>query len=271
MLEKFVHINSKNETLDFVALGIYINVNELRDYEWQVKSSNDKITGFYKGIVKKPIPFVFYVDEKKAAEIKNKFYEHFEVDVLTERAGYFLINGYKYHCFITKSVKSNYLTSKRLLKVEVEITTDKSYWIRETMRTIDFSQVTSEDGLTYPFTYPFTYRNEKTTKVVNENFVESDAIIRMYGPVENPLVKIGDNIYQINISLISTEYLEIDTLERTVYKFDAKGAKTNSFDLRSKEYYAFNKVPSGTLLVSTNGGFKVDIVIIEKRGEPRWT
>lgn len=66
MLDKITHTNSNNETLDFTSLGIFVNYNELRDYEWEIKSSNNRITGFTKGIVKKPIPFKFCVDEDLA-------------------------------------------------------------------------------------------------------------------------------------------------------------------------------------------------------------
>lgn len=81
MLDRIKHVNSNDEVLDFTSLGIYVNSNDLRDFEWQVKSNNNKITGFYKGIVTKTIPFVFIVNNDKADEIKDTFYEHFEIDV----------------------------------------------------------------------------------------------------------------------------------------------------------------------------------------------
>ena len=95
MLDRITHINSNNETLDFTSLGIFVNYNDLRNFEWIVKSNNNRITGFYKGIVKKTIPFVFLVaNQQKANEIKNQFYEHFEIDILKKEKGYFEINGY---------------------------------------------------------------------------------------------------------------------------------------------------------------------------------
>lgn len=271
MLEKITHTNSKNETLNFTSLGIFVNSNDLRDYEWQVSSSNDKITGFKKGVVKKKLPFVFLVDRKKADEIKDQFYEHFDVDVLTQQKGYFTINGYNLYCYATKSVKSDYLVDKKLLKLTLEIQTDEPEWKKEVIKTIDFSKAqASGNSLTYAFSYPYSYISEKTVNVVNPDFVESDAIIRMYGASENPLVKIGTNIYQVNTSLASNEYLEIDTKNKTVLKYDGNGRSTNLFHLRNKEDNIFNKIPNGTVPVSINGEFLVDIVIIETRGEPRW-
>ena len=74
MRDRITHTNSKGEVFDFVELGIYINYNDLRDYEWEVMTDNNRITGFKRGIATKTIPFVFAVDEKKATEIKNAFY-----------------------------------------------------------------------------------------------------------------------------------------------------------------------------------------------------
>lgn len=271
MLDKFTHTNSKNEVLDFTSLGIIANKNDLRDFEWSISQANNKITGFYKGVVKKTIPFVFLVDANKATDIKNLFYEHFEYDVISRQMGHFTINGYKYYCYAVKSVKTDYLIDKRYLKLSLQIASDDSFWYKETTKTIDFSkQSEGEDGLRYPFTYPFTYKNANTSRVLSEGIVENDAIIRVYGSAENPLVKINDNVYQVDVSLASDEYMEIDTEEKTIFKYNNVGNKTNLFDLRDKRNEAFAKVPTGTLTVSANGSFKVDIVIIEKRGEPRW-
>lgn len=272
MLDRFTHTNSKGEVLDFVSIGILINYNQLRDYEWEVEVENNRIKGFKRGVAKKTIPFVFAVNEAQANEIKDKFYEHFDVDVLTGREGYFTINGYKYYCYVTKNVKSDYLISQRHLRINVEATSDKSYWYKEKTVTIDFNETTGEtNALKYAFTYPFTYRGSNSVNMINENFVDSDAIIRCYGEAINPLIKIGDNVYQVNTSITANEYIEINTIEKTIYKYSNFGEKTNIFEKRNKQYDIFKQVPSGANNVSASDNFKVDIVLIEKRSEPKWS
>lgn len=271
MLDRFTHTNSKGEVLDFVSMGIYINYNQLRDYEWDVTVENNRIKGFTRGVKKNTIPFVFAVDESKANEIKNKFYEHFDIDVLTKREGFFTINGYKYHCFVTKSVKSDYLISERYLKINIETTSDKPYWQKEKTATIDFNAATGETTtLKYPFKYPFTYGRSNSANVINDGFYESEAIIRIYGEAINPLVKIKDNIYQVNTTITSGEYIEINTFEKEIYKYSNYGEKTNIFESRNKDYDIFKPIPSGSNVVSANDKFKVDIVLIERRSEPKW-
>lgn len=270
MHEKITHTNSNNETLDFTALGILVNYNDLRDYEWGIKTKNDKITGFYKGVVKKTIPFVFCVDEHEADEIKNRFYEHFEIDVLQKRKGYFEINGYKYYCFAVKSVKSNYLINKRYLRINVGIATDDSYWIKETSYTADFSSSSARTVTKYPFTYPFTYSVPKTVNVVNDSFTDTDMIMRIYGRCTNPIINISDNTYQLYVTLNAEEYAEIDTFKKTITKYSSNGVRSNIFNSRNKNYDTFRKIPQGSFDITTVGVEKVDIVLIERRGEPRW-
>ena len=271
MRDVIKHTNSKNETLDFSSLGILVNYNDLRDYEWGVKTKNDKITGFYKGVVKKTIPFVFCVDEHAADEIKNRFYEHFEIDVLQKKKGYFEINGYKYYCFAVKSVKSNYLISKRHLHINVGIATDDSYWIKETPYTVDFSSSSARTVTKYHFTYPFTYSAPKTVSIVNDSFNDTDMIMRVYGTCTNPIVNISNNTYQLYLTLNAGEYAEIDTFKRTITKYSNNGVQSNIFDTRSKSYDTFEKIPQGSFNVTTVGVVKVDIVLVERRGEPKWS
>lgn len=270
MLDRITHTNSNNETLDFTSLGIFVNYNDLRNFEWGVKSKNNKITGFGKGIVNKTIPFVFLVDQQKANEIKDQFYEHFEIDILKEEKGYFEINGYKYYCFAIKSTKSKYLIDKRLLYLEVGITTDDSDWIKETTYTADFSSMQARTTTKYPFTYPFTYSAPKSVNIINDFFTDSHAVIRIYGRCTNPVVNINDNTYQLYVTLNAGEYAEIDTLHMTITKYSSDGAQTNIFNSRNKSYDTFKKIPQGSFDVTAVGAEKVDIVLIERRSEPKW-
>lgn len=271
MHEKLIHVNHLNETLDFSKLGILIDDNDLRDFEWSVSSSNDRITGFTKGVVTKTIPFVFNVKKSDADAIKNEFYEHFEKDILSVDPGYFEMNGYRYYCYLTKSVKANYNKRKQYLELSATISSDDPYWIKETTKTINFEDVTETSALRYPFKYSFVYTNSSnSSNMANDSYVESDAIIRIYGQCLNPLVKIGDNIYQINAELDANEFAEIDTANRTIIKYSKYGDQTNLFDKRNKQYDIFKAIPSGILTVSANSKFTVDIVTIERRGEPKW-
>ena len=95
-------------------------------------------------------------------------------------------------------------------------------------------------------------------------------IMRIYGRCTNPIINISDNTYQLYVTLNAEEYAEIDTFKKTITKYSSNGVRSNIFNSRNKSYDAFNKIPQGSFDITTVGVEKVDIVLIERRGEPRW-
>ena len=60
-------------------------------------------------------------------------------------------------------------------------------------------------------------------------------------------------------------------IRRTIVKTLADGSKVNCFNKRNRASYIFEKMPVGTSKVSASSGFKFDVVLLEERGEPKWT
>ena len=46
MLDKIKYINSRGTVIDLTKPPFIANESQLRDYEWNVESINDRITGF---------------------------------------------------------------------------------------------------------------------------------------------------------------------------------------------------------------------------------
>lgn len=273
MLDTMIHVNNRGEVLDFLQLGIYINSNELRDYEWIATSSNDFITSFTKGVTSKPIPFVFYCDSDKANQIKDKFYEHFEVDILDMNHGYFEINGYRYYCYLTKSKKSDYLFSKRRLTLEVEILSDHPYWVKENKLTYSVDTIqTAIDSKQYRYRYPYIYGKTPGNEfLTNDSMKPSHFRLVIYGPISSPSISISGHIYSVNCEVSNSEYLVIDSRAREIYIMTISGEKINMFEKRNFESYIFEKIPIGYSLIAWSGGFGFDLVLYDERSEPKWT
>lgn len=95
MLERLKYKNHINEVIDFGANGIYVNTNELHDYEWTVTEKNNKIASLSYGVVKRSLPVVIMcssVEEGIAA--KNKLFEVAEKDALAMQPGKIIIGNY---------------------------------------------------------------------------------------------------------------------------------------------------------------------------------
>lgn len=95
-------------------------------------------------------------------------------------------------------------------------------------------------------------------------------IMTIYGPCDAPKVTIGTSVYKVNTSLISGEYLEINTETRSIYKTMNNGTKVNLFDDRDRENNIFSKVPEGNSVVARSGAFRFDVTLLIKRSEPKW-
>lgn len=272
MLEQLKYINHMNETLEFGKNKLFVNENDLHDFAWKVTSKNDRISGFKKGIVPKTIPIIIKCDaEKEGIELKNKLFEVFEKDVLAVKHGKFIIGDYYLKCFVIESSKTDYLINKSYLKITVKISTDFPYWIKETTTTFNYGSGEAGTNLDFNRDFPYDYTSNLVGKALkNSNFVESNFKIIIYGIAESPRVTIGGHAYEVNTSIGASEYLTIDSVEKTIVLTHSDGTKENCFKDRNKDSYIFQKIPPNSSEVSSSGNFKFDVVLLEERGEPKW-
>jgi phage-related protein len=75
----------------------------------------------------------------------------------------------------------------------------------------------------------------------------------------------------VNCTVGANEYLTIDSSAKKVFLTAQDGTITNMFNNRNRDSYVFEKIPTGQNVVSWNGGFGFDIILLEERSEPKWT
>lgn len=295
-----------NETLESGKRELFVNENDLRDFLWKVKSKNDRIIGFKKGIVEKTIPIIVQCQSEEGVAVKNKIFEVFEKDVLAMEPGKIFINDYYLKCFVTESAKTDYLISKNHLKITVKISTDHALWCKEKHYSFKVSEkqiVDTEkkeeimdmlDGVDQAPDYPLDYKRKYITKyksakkryirdykydfysnhtirkIDNDHFAETAFKMIVYGPCTHPFIQIGENIYEVHAGLYEGEYLVIDSRERTVIKYTRYGVAENVFNARSKEYNVFKKIATGKQNVKWNATYAFDLILYQERSEPPW-
>ena len=276
MLEQLKYKNHVNEVFEFGKDGIFVDMNELHDYEWTVTKKGNRISSLDYAISKRKLPVVIICDtEAKGIAARNKLMEVVEKDVLAMKHGRIIIGDYYFRCFVTKSQKKNYLTTKRWMEITLTLTTDFPYWVKESTmqfgnrlpsspsvgKNLDFAH-----DLPYDFYSGFNMRDLNNTGFVKTNFK-----IIIYGAASNPSVFIGGHEYGVNCDIGENEYLTIDSLSKQVYLTGNKGEITNKFNYRNKDSYIFEKIPPGSNPVSWTGDFGFDIILMEERSEPKWT
>ena len=276
MLEQLKYKNHLNEVFEFGHDGIFVNMNELHDYEWTVTARNNRVASLTYPVVNKKLPVVILCDtEEKGIAARNRLFEVCEKDVLALKHGRIIIGDYYFRCFVTKSQKKDYSMSKRYMQITLTLTSDFPFWVKESTFTLRKDDgKTEEEGknLDFMYDYPFDYflRMDGGT-LNNTSFAAANFRMIIYGPCSNPGVYISGHLYQVNCDIESDEYLTIDSVTKEIYLTANDGTVTNVFNLRNRESYIFEKIPPGSGVVLWDGEFGVDLILLEERSEPKWT
>lgn len=272
MLEQLKYKNHINEVFEFGKDGIFVDMNELHDYEWTVTKKGNRIASLDYAISKRKLPIVIICDtEAKGIAARNRLMEVVEKDVLAMKHGQIIIGDYYFKCFVTRSQKANYLTTKRLMEVTLTLTTDFPYWVKETTASFGIEDGSGGQGLDFNHDFPFDFSSGLTIKAVNNTgFVASDFRMIIYGACSDPAVYVNGHLYQVNCEVGENSYLTIDSSEKKIYLTGTDGTVTNVFNMRNRDSYIFEKIVPGSNAVSWDGDFGFDIILLEERSEPKW-
>lgn len=269
--ERLTYENNHGTKIEFGdGDGIYVNVSDIRDYDWQYTTTNNRIKRFYSKVTKFTLPVrVLAPDEETAIALKNKICEVADRDVIEKAYGKIWIGEYYMPCYISGSKKSNYSKCANYLETSLTVVSDYPRWTKETEYNLRNSDTDTADGYDYPYDYAHDYGKHISRYIVNDNYVSADFRLIIYGTASTCYVKIGDNIYSVDSSLKNNERLEIDTRDKTVYHYGATGEKTSLFSKRDREHYIFEKLPTGKSVVERDSF--IDIIVYNERSEPIWT
>lgn len=278
MLEKIKYINHMMEEMMWGESGIFVNYNNLRDFSWSYSSENNRISGFYKGIVKKTVPIIIYCqNEEEGLAKRNALFELCEKDVIAVQYGKIIIGDYYLKCYVTGSKKSKYLEHKGYMETSLTITTDLPSWVKETktmfrsLGSDDESGTVGGKNFDYNYDFPHDYTSEMNDKRLNNTgFINTQFQLVIYGACTNPAISINGHTYQVNVELSDNEYLTIDSMTRkiTLTKYD--GSTVNCFSKRNRDSYIFEPIPPGSNIINWNGAFGFDVILLDERSEPKW-
>ena len=98
----------------------------------------------------------------------------------------------------------------------------------------------------------------------------------VYGPVSNPSLTIGGNVYRLNGDVPAGAYVVVNSLEKSIMLHDADGSLRNVFSWGvrgsglNRGQYVFQPIPAGSSVVELGSGFGFDLTVIEENGDPTW-
>ena len=275
MLEKFTYTNHLGEVINFGEAPYFASHTDLRDYKW---SYDKELTRFNRDTVTKTLEVILVGSKEEADKAKNALYEIIEKDVLAMKKGTFKVGDYEMSAFVYGSKKTNYLTSKRLMIVELAVVTDTPQW--KTQKDFKFTANTELEVIEYGRNYtekrefPYGYSHSQlNARVDNDSFFECGFRMVIYGPVTNPTITIGDNIYRVDVTVSTGEYLEIisDGTTKTITLHRTGNVKEDCFAKRYKKQSVFAKIKTGVNQVDWDNTFAFDLTLLVERSEPKWT
>lgn len=274
MLEQLKYKNHLNEVFEFGKDGIFVDTNELHDYEWTVTKKGNRISSLDRAVSKRKLPVVIICDtEAKGIAARNKLMEVVEKDVLAMKHGRIIIGDYYFRCFVTKSQKKNYLTTKRWMEITLTLTTDFPYWVKE--ETFSFRKLAEGSGgtnLDFAHDLPYDFfSGTGNGEFYNTGFVDTNFRMIIYGICTDPAIYVSGHLYQVECELAESEYLTIDSVSKKIFKTLNDGTTENLFNNRNRDSYVFQKIAPGSNFVTWEGEYGVDITLLEERSEPRWT
>lgn len=275
MLEQLIYKNHMGEIFEFGKDGIYVNMSDIHNYEWETSTKGRKISGFKRSIGERKLPIVIICDtEAQGIVARNRLFEVTEKDVLAVKHGRVIIGDYYFRCFVTKSEKEEYLTNKRYMLLTLTLTSDFPYWVKETEFIFNPKEETTAEGKNLDFNndFPYDYSLSSNLKVINNtDFTKTNFRMIVYGVANSPTIYISGHPYRVDCTLGANEYLTIDSITKKIILTKVNGEQANMFNKRDRNFYIFERIPPGKNPVAFSGDFGVDIILLEERSEPKWT
>lgn len=265
------YLNTKGQAVDLNANGIVTDVGKLLKWSLDVSDKNGRISSLTMGVQEKSTSCSTYTPEAR-----TRLYEVPAVDVMAGTPGRLYVGDWYLSCYLTSSETSKGSDASGLAEYTIKVTSDDPWWCRDT-ETVITERHEGGAGLDYPYDYEHDFGYAPSTVVVkNDNFTDADLLIRVYGPCSDPSVTIGANVYGVAVDLAQGDYLEVDTRGKTVVVTRLDGDEENAFPKVTGEYmrgsgsYVFEQLPPGEADVVWPGTYDLDVVVTERRAEPRW-
>lgn len=198
--------------------------------------------------------------------------------------GALIVGEWSMRCYLLK-LEPSVVTSGNAL-YDVTLYAPEPIWTRETLVRLPAGSGTevSAETVDYPHDFPYDYgaKSAAGTTICVPGPLPCDLRITFYGYAVSPYVRVGSNVYQVNVTVPSGGYLTIDPLRKSSMAGDSVllcgpyGDKTDVFPKRLQGHegsgtYIYEKVKPGKQLVTWPQSFSVDLAVMERRGCLPWT
>lgn len=254
------------------------NPEALFSSSWQydaaeVSGNGGKIVKFKRGMVTKSLKISALAESKIDYEhLIAHVNEVFEKDLISLQPGKLFVNDYYLTGYMISRDYGDYEDLFDSVEMTMEFLAEYPFWVKEEKHSFLVQNGDLQDDfLDYPHDYPYDYGHERTIAFLeNAHYAPVDFRMTIYGPVDNPSIRIADHLYKVNIPIYENEYLVIDTRSQTIEKTTWQGEKVNAFHNRHKQESVFTPIPPGKNILNWSMTFGIDVLLYLERSEPIW-
>lgn len=272
------YVSSGGKSYDLLGDKMRVTDGNLHKYKWQKNSekanNRERLVKFTKESTNYQLTLTLRGDLEERKTMLNSLIDSFEQDVATGIPGKIYFGEYYIDCFIISAESKASEIRSCWSECLIEIYCPSQFWIKEEKHEFKKDFPRKDIGyLDFPFDFPFDLMGDEkgVGSVLLDNYSACDFILTIYGPCTNPRIVIGGNVYEVKTKLDDGEYLLINSKEGTVVRVRTNGIKVDEFDNRvTNPNSPFEKIQTGYNLVSWDGSFGFDILILIKRSVPRW-
>lgn len=279
MRDKIYYYNHKNVLqLTLNEYPYFSEPSDLFDWVWDFNDQFGRLNTFRRNKDKLGLNIVIDGDY---AHRHNDLCDIFNADVLANKPGYLLLNGWKLYCYIIEAENSVVFDSNR--KSSFVVKSINSTWIRESTTTYNGTasgggggdedlgrDYTFEDsilgrGYNYGYNMPESHYASIDLPGTSNGF---EAII--YGPQVDPVIYLNNEPVRVFVTLEANQRLRIvsDGSTKTIEILEPNGASTDAFVYRDKDHTPFLTLGQHTEL--TFGSVRFEFTVIERRSQPTW-
>lgn len=251
---------------------------DLHDYEYDYDTSLGYIPKPSLSAKEKVLKLCLWSEtEKQGLKRRNSITDITDADVRTNKEGTLQIGEWYLKCMVIRSTKGEWHHTAQIMEVELTLLCKNPLWWKEVTR--EFKPSTTPpvgDFLDYEYDYEYDY-----TYVSESQSFKNDARhpsyfrLVIYGYAANPSIKIGENIYQVNINVPINGLLIIDSRDRSVVLINMYGDEESVYGKRLRGasgsgQYIFQPIEPGDSAVSWSQNYGFSLTICRDRVEPEW-
>lgn len=207
-----------------------------------------------------------FLNFKEADEVFASFSADFEY----KKPGTLVADGWEQRCYLEPPDPSG--LSPFALKATMNCVLLDGVWRKPKLIHLFPGTGDTEGTKTYPYTYPYRYASEYGSRSIDvAGVLPATFLMCIFGKVSNPSIKIGRNLYRVNVNIPEGGYLLLDGRDCTAKMVTADGTVSNEFSKcvrgsgEGSGTYAWEKIRPGMSNVIWGDDFGFDLTVFEER------